>query len=158
MSTKRVAGGWDVLCPVGDSTMLWLRHEVSTTDTMAHLALKYDTTIGHICRANRMHPQDILQMHRHIWVPLQCLARLQSPRQTALGTRSCRRQAAHRGSIASIIEYATISTLPPHFYRESAPNLDGFAEESDPLLITTRAQSSSYLCREGSMCETDSAA
>lgn len=156
MSTKRVAGGWDALCPVVDDTMLWLRHEVSTADTLAHLALKYDTTIGRICRANRMHPQDILQMHRHIWVPLHCLARrLQSPRQASLGGQTCKRQAAQR---PSIIEYATISTLPPHFYRESAPNLDGFAEESDPLLITTPASGSFYMCREGSVCETDSAA
>ncbi|XP_032594199.1 lysM and putative peptidoglycan-binding domain-containing protein 1 [Drosophila grimshawi] len=59
----------------------WVVHQVSNGETMAHLALKYDTTIGQICRANRMHWQDILQMRRHIWLPV-TVGRQQAPVET----------------------------------------------------------------------------
>lgn len=132
-STEKGVGGTDALGPLGDNTSTWQRHTVSTSDTMAHLALTHGTTIGNICRANRMHPQDILQMHRHIWLPLHSLLRIQTPLETPSGKRR-----TSRIGVASIIEYASSSRLPPHFYRQSAPNLDDFARECDPLLITTR--------------------
>lgn len=132
-SSEKGAGGTDALGPLGDNSSLWQRHTVSSTDTMAHLALKHETTIGNICRANRMHPQDVLQMHRQIWLPLQNFLRIQTPLETPAGNRR-----TSRLGVASIIEYASNSRLPPHFYRQSAPNVDDFAEESDPLLITTR--------------------
>ncbi|KAH8395976.1 hypothetical protein KR222_000611, partial [Zaprionus bogoriensis] len=107
----------------------WLRHEVRSEDTMAHLALKYGTTIGHICRANRLHPQDVLQMHRHIWLPVP--GRTEPCPGLGLGVR----QAVE---VESLLARAGVSTLPPHMQRQSAPNLDESAGDSDPLLITTR--------------------
>lgn len=133
-STEKGAGGNEALGPLGVNSSLWQRYTVSSTDTMVHLALKHETTIGNICRANRMHPQDVLQMHRHIWLPLQSFLRIQTPQEAAAAAK--RRNS--RLGVANFIEYASNNRLPPHFYRQSAPNLDDFAQESDPLLITTR--------------------
>lgn len=130
-STEKGAGGTNTLGPLGDSTSTWQRHTVSTTDTMAHLAITHGTTIGNICRANRMHSQDVLQMHHHIWLPLQSLLRIQTSLEPP-------KRRTSRFGVGSIIEYASSSRLPPHFYRQSAPNLDDLARDCDPLLITTR--------------------
>ncbi|XP_017013752.2 uncharacterized protein [Drosophila takahashii] len=97
----------------------WLRHPISAEDTMIRLALKYETSIGELCRANRMHWQDVLQTRHHIWVPL--------------ATRRNRDQECQ-----SIPAFASPTTLPPHFYRQSAPNPNHLAAEEDPLLITTK--------------------
>lgn len=106
----------------------WLRHEVSSKDTMVHLALKYGTTVGQLCRANRMHYQDVIQMRRHIWLPV-----VQSGKQD----KECPLENSPIG-VEVLKAYAKVATLPPHFYRQSTPNVDDFAEECDPLLITTK--------------------
>ncbi|KAH8368317.1 hypothetical protein KR084_009932, partial [Drosophila pseudotakahashii] len=100
----------------------WLRHSISAEDTMIRLALKYDTSIGEICRANRMHRQDVLQTRHHIWVPLPIRRSQPIPARNV-----------EPDSFAS-----QSTTLPPHFYRQSAPNPNHFAAEEDPLLITTK--------------------
>ncbi|KAH8300986.1 hypothetical protein KR044_008166, partial [Drosophila immigrans] len=94
---------------------LWLRHEVSSHDTLASLALRCGTTIGQICRANRLHSQDIVQMRRHVWLP---------------DRQDIPDEAPSDGRVDK--------PLPPHFQRQSVENLDEFAEDCDPLLITTK--------------------
>ncbi|XP_016946261.1 uncharacterized protein LOC108021945 [Drosophila biarmipes] len=115
----------------GGSEWCWLRHPVSQEDTMTRLALRYDTSIGHICRANRMHWQDVLQTRSYIWVPVP-IRRHQLP----IGAQECQQIPARN---------ASLKALPPHFYRQSAPNANHFAEEGDPLLITTKITSSNPL-------------
>ncbi|XP_064555888.1 uncharacterized protein LOC135440571 [Drosophila montana] len=110
------------------SLALWTRHRVCNEDTMAHLALKYGTTIGQICRANRLHWQDILQTRSYIWLPVP-------------GTQQPTQEPENQAQISPLItfpNYGRVLIVPPHFYRQSAPNLDDFAGECDPLLITTR--------------------
>lgn len=114
----------------------WLRHPISGEDTMTRLALKYDTSIGLICRANRMHGQDVLQTRRHIWVPIppsqcQMFHGREQPTQQSL-----------------LFGHSHSHSLPPHFYRQSAPNPNDLAEESDPLLITTNIMWSGELLAE----------
>ncbi|XP_017074841.2 lysM and putative peptidoglycan-binding domain-containing protein 1 [Drosophila eugracilis] len=105
----------------------WLRHPISPDDTMTRLALKYNTSIGKLCRANRMHYQDVLQARHHIWVPLP--------------TDHCQSESSLEPELqeGSQIHYTgKASNLPPHFFRQSAPNPNDFANEEDPLLITTK--------------------
>ncbi|KAL7745266.1 hypothetical protein ACLKA6_008310 [Drosophila palustris] len=124
------SGGTEEIAPKFCGCRLWLRHEVSKEDTMVHLASKCGATIGQLCRANRMHYQDVIQMRRHIWLPV---VEQQQERQQQIPTQS--------SPIGADVfkAYATrAATLPPHFYRQSAPNADDFAGECDPLLITTK--------------------
>ncbi|XP_034488193.1 lysM and putative peptidoglycan-binding domain-containing protein 2 [Drosophila innubila] len=123
------SGSSKEIAPNLEGCKFWLRHEVSSEDTMVHLASKYGTTIGQLCRANRMHCQDVIQMRRHIWLPL-------------VQRENRRQQQSPLQSLPIGIEvlkaYAKVVTLPPHFYRQSTPNVDDFAGECDPLLITTK--------------------
>ncbi|XP_016938934.2 uncharacterized protein [Drosophila suzukii] len=121
----------------GGSECCWLRHPISPEDTMTRLALRYDTSIGHICRANRMHWQDVLQTRSHIWVPVP-IRRNQRP----IEVQECQQIPARN---VTPISLASPKSLPPHFYRQSAPNPNHFAEEGDPLLITTKITSSNPL-------------
>ncbi|XP_034110409.1 uncharacterized protein LOC117572000 [Drosophila albomicans] len=108
---------------LGDCHRLWLRHEVNSDDTLTRLALKCGTTIGQLCRANRMHSQDIVQMRSHMWLPVSATAMKPAAE-------------SQQEDIPSQVKVAKL--LPPHFHRQSVENLDDYAEESDPLLITTR--------------------
>lgn len=114
----------------------WMRHRVSSSDTVAHLALKYGTTMGRICRANRMYWPDILQTRSYIWVPTvgkQC-----DPPPVDDRTQPLREARSVAMGLVSQPNYGSLATMPPHFYRQSAPNLDDFAGDCDPLLITMR--------------------
>ncbi|XP_041450471.1 uncharacterized protein LOC111069350 [Drosophila obscura] len=102
------------------SVECWLLHPVAREDTMASLALKYDTSIGKICRANRMQWQDVLLARRHVWVPV----RLQ--RDTATATELTKRLGN--------------GPHPTHCHRQSSANTDDFARDRDPLLITNQPQ------------------
>ncbi|XP_043660302.1 uncharacterized protein LOC122624693 [Drosophila teissieri] len=104
----------------------WIRHSISAEDTMTRLALKYDTSIGHICRANRMHRQDVLQARHHVWVPI--------PRRQ-FQMASPQKPQCHQS--AQIPARAEKPNLPPHFYRQSDPNPNPFADDGDPLLVIT---------------------
>ncbi|KAH8338188.1 hypothetical protein KR059_011921 [Drosophila kikkawai] len=104
----------------------WLRHSISTEDTMARLALKYNTSIGLIYRANRMHGQDVLQTRRHIWVPLPSPAQCQIfPRQMQVGREQ-------QQALFSPGSYPLRYRSSP----ESSPNLNYLAKDSDTLLIS----------------------
>ncbi|EDV45846.2 uncharacterized protein LOC6550986 [Drosophila erecta] len=94
----------------------WMRHSICAEDTMTRLALKYDTSIGHICRANRMHRQDVLQARHYVWVPIPTSQSHEMP------------QIPFRKEEPN---------LPPHFYRQSDPNPNLFADDGDPLLVIT---------------------
>ncbi|XP_016977012.1 uncharacterized protein LOC108042993 [Drosophila rhopaloa] len=121
----------------------WLKHPISAEDTMTRLALKYDTSIGQLCRANRMHWQDVLQTRRHIWVPVRRhQPQIESPHADfqecqQIASRNVTPRTSTPNGHPSI-PLARSVTLPPHFYRQSAPNPDLLAEERDPLLITTK--------------------
>ncbi|XP_017024190.1 uncharacterized protein [Drosophila kikkawai] len=108
----------------------WLRHPISTEDTMARLALKYNTSIGLICRANRMHGQDVLQTRRHIWVPLPSPDQCQIfPRQMQVG----------REQQQALFSPTSATGSYPLRYRSSpecSPNLNYLAKDSDTLLIS----------------------
>lgn len=143
----------------------WMRHPVTREDTMTRLALKYDTSIGLICRANRMHWQDVLQTRHFIWVPaprkvnaieetlLQyrlppppCRISLEKPPKELAKippkTASAHPLLAFPFPDALLTRHQSVSAnaklLPPHFYRQSSPNPNVLAEEGDPLLITTK--------------------
>lgn len=141
----------------------WMRHTVSREDTMTRLALKYDTSIGLICRANRMHWQDVLQTRHFIWVPAprKVKAIEESLLQYSLPPPPCRiasktppkelaqippkTASAHRPIAFPdplLTRHHPVSAksklLPPHFFRQSSPNPNLLAEEGDPLLITTK--------------------
>lgn len=93
---------------------------------MTRLALKYDTSIGRICRANRMHSQDVLQARRHVWVPI-------PNSQFQMG---CQEKSESDESPEISIRKVT-PNLPSHFYRQSDPNPNPFARDDDPLLVIT---------------------
>ncbi|KAH8387617.1 hypothetical protein KR093_008177 [Drosophila rubida] len=104
---------------------LWQRHEVRSDDTLAHLALKCGTTIGQLRRANRMHSQDIVLMRRYVWLPVL------RPAGQEMASQAWRDEGAATAGRAD-------RKLPPHFQRQSDENVDDFAQDCDPLLITTR--------------------
>ncbi|KAH8289130.1 hypothetical protein KR054_000632 [Drosophila jambulina] len=118
----------------------WHRHAITGEDTMARLALQYNTSIGLICRANRMHGRDILQTRRHIWVPLPT-----APSQTfqVLGPVQVGREEQQALFSASSTSrqspFPTPSPSPPRssfdLQLESSPNPNCQAEKNDPLLI-----------------------
>ncbi|KAH8244832.1 hypothetical protein KR032_001171, partial [Drosophila birchii] len=129
----------------------WQRHLISGEDTMARLALKYNTSIGLICRANRMHGQDVLQTRRHIWVPIptaQCqifqvqgLMQIGCEEQQALfspSDSSSRSPAPSPSPPPPPLRFRRSYDLLPHFHRESSPNRNCLAEETDPLLIVSK--------------------
>ncbi|KAH8298606.1 hypothetical protein KR018_007354 [Drosophila ironensis] len=66
----------------------WQKHRILSEDTMTRLALKYDTSIGQICRVNRMHWQDVLQTRHFIWVPSQECNRINRKRSIAMPPKS----------------------------------------------------------------------
>ncbi|XP_023174456.2 lysM and putative peptidoglycan-binding domain-containing protein 1 [Drosophila hydei] len=105
----------------------WTRHQVCSDDTLARLALKYGTTMGRICRANRMYWPDVLQTRDYVWVP--AAGKQSEQQQQSESTVTAAVALPHRGRV---------SIVPPHFYRQSAPNADDFAGDCDPLLITMR--------------------
>ncbi|KAH8262220.1 hypothetical protein KR038_001624 [Drosophila bunnanda] len=122
----------------------WHRHVISGEDTMAQLALKYNTSIGLIRRANRMHGQDVLQTRRHIWVPMptaQCqIFQVQEPMQIGREEEqpllSSSANSSPFQSPRRPLRFRSSYDLLPHFQREHSPNRNYLAEESDPLLIT----------------------
>ncbi|KAH8339365.1 hypothetical protein KR074_006209, partial [Drosophila pseudoananassae] len=140
----------------------WVRHHVSSEDTMTRLALRYDTSIGQICRANRMHWQDVLQTRHFIWVPgpkkltaleEQLLQHKLPPPPSKIWRKPARELSdilprnrnANRPNAspdAFLVHHQTVmgkaKLLPPHFYRQSSPNPNVLATEGDPLLITTK--------------------
>ncbi|KAH8421393.1 hypothetical protein KR009_003800, partial [Drosophila setifemur] len=134
----------------------WLRHPITSEDTMTRLALKYDTSIGQICRANRMHCQDVLQTRRHIWVPVPVPKGNKDIPLPLLPVRAFRRSSSPTLLVQESQKFLKIPPrtansrlrvprmlvdivrLPPHFYRQSGPNPNLFADEGDPLLITTK--------------------
>ncbi|EDW07345.2 lysM and putative peptidoglycan-binding domain-containing protein 1 [Drosophila mojavensis] len=113
----------------------WMRHRVSRDDTVARLALKYGTTIGRILRANRMYWPDILQTRCYIWVPA-----VGKPCDPAKDDRTQPLREARTLAMGLVTRhtYGSLTTIPPHFYRQSTPNVDDFADDCDPLLITMR--------------------
>ncbi|BFG00411.1 uncharacterized protein DMAD_00419 [Drosophila madeirensis] len=98
-------------------TECWLLHSVAREDTMTSLALKYDTSIGRLCRANRMQWRDVLLSRRHVWVPrrMQQDTVVDQPRGTRI--------------LNAAVSYAS--------QRQSYANTDEFARDRDPLLITS---------------------
>ncbi|EDW53132.1 uncharacterized protein LOC6612465 [Drosophila sechellia] len=104
----------------------WTRHSITAEDTMTRLALKYDTSIGRICRANRMHSQDVLQARRHVWVPVPS-SRFQ------MGSP----QKSESDENPETPTRKVTPNLPSHFYRQSDPNPNPFADDDDPLLFIT---------------------
>ncbi|KAH8385188.1 hypothetical protein KR200_011859 [Drosophila serrata] len=121
----------------------WHRHTISREDTMAGLALKYNTSIGLICRANRMHGRDVLQTRHHIWLPIptsQCqIFQMQGPMQIGKEEQqalfSPSRNSSPCPSSRRLLRFENSYDYLPHFQRESSPNTNCLADESDPLLI-----------------------
>ncbi|TDG40297.1 hypothetical protein AWZ03_013283 [Drosophila navojoa] len=113
----------------------WTRHQVCRTDTVAHLALKYGTTTGRICRANRMYWPDILQTRCYIWVP--SMDKQYDPARD-IRVQALSESGRRATGLVTRPNYNRLSKIPPHYYRQSAPNTDDFASDCDPLLITMR--------------------
>ncbi|XP_001355641.4 uncharacterized protein [Drosophila pseudoobscura] len=115
------------------SVKCWLLHQVGREDTLTSLALKYDTSIGKICRANRMQWQDVLLTRRQVWVPvrLQKNEDIVAELTKRMGSRI----------LNTSVSFANPCTHPPHFHRQSSANPDAFAKDRDPLLITSEHMS-----------------
>ncbi|SPP89857.1 uncharacterized protein LOC117591385 [Drosophila guanche] len=103
-------------------TECWLLHPVAREDTMTSLALKYDTSIGWLCRANRMQWRDVLLTRRHVWVPRRMqLDPGMAPTEPA--------QPRVTRILNAAVSYAS--------QRQNYANTDEFARDRDPLLITS---------------------
>ncbi|XP_017851485.1 lysM and putative peptidoglycan-binding domain-containing protein 1 [Drosophila busckii] len=116
-----------------------LRHEVSSGDSLAHLALKYGTTIGQICRANRLYCQDIAQARRHIWIPTADTIAAQSSSSSRFIAA-----AQHEPNNAAVtitdadVKPAAVSWSRNRRRRrrQCTANPNAFANDADPLLIS----------------------